>query len=193
MRNDRSNLSERSESKGPDPIDALIDSAARQMMAGEPSASLRSAVRDRVEQRRSPWFLSPAMAGAAAMVVIAGVLVGRTLLDQADAPGDRDNDRPTIQQPAIAAVPEAQPQVVDAWPADAQEERRRQADPRLVRRLADDVAPAPQEDEPLIPPIAVEPLETVQIAVGNPIAVESSGVMPIEIEPLRIEPLRGIE
>jgi hypothetical protein len=43
------------------------------------------------------------------------------------------------------------------------------------------------EEEPPIPPIAIEPLVTVQIAVEN------SGVMPIEIEPLQIEPLRGIE
>ena len=42
-------------------------------------------------------------------------------------------------------------------------------------------------------PIAIAPLEPEQIAIGNVIAVESSGVMPIEIEPLQLEPLRGIE
>jgi hypothetical protein len=64
---------------------------------------------------------------------------------------------------------------------------------RLTRRLADEVAAPPQEEESLIPPIALEPLEPAQIAVGNPIAVESSGVMPIEVAPLQIEPLRSIE
>ena len=193
MRNERSTLSERSESNGPDPIDALIDSAARQMMAGEPSASLRSAVRDRIEHRRSSWLLSPAMAGAAAVVVIAAVLMGRILLPDpvgwilSGPAGERDNVRPTIER---VAGPVQQAPFVESDSRSV----RLQADPRrLVRRLADDVAAVPQEEEPLIPPIAVDPLETVQIAVGNPIAVESSGVMPIEIEPLRIEPLRGIE
>ena len=81
------------------------------------------------------------------------------------------------------------------WPAEAREERRRQAyqNPVRLRRLAGDVAAPPQEEEPLIPPIAVEPLQPVQIAVGNPITVESSGVMPIEVAPLQLEPLRGIE
>lgn len=163
MRNDRLVLSERRESNRPDPIDALIDSAARQMVAGEPSSSLRGAVRDRVARRRSPWLLTPALAGAAAAVVIAVVLVGRALLGPAEAPGERDNVRPTI------------------------------VGVQLTRRLAAPVVVPPQEEEPAIPPIAIEPLVTVQIAVASPIAVESSGMMPIEIEPLQIEPLRGIE
>jgi len=53
------------------------------------------------------------------------------------------------------------------------------------RRAADVTAPPPEEESP-IPPIAIEPLTTVQIAVDV-----SSGVMPIEIAPLQIEPLLG--
>ena len=44
----------------------------------------------------------------------------------------------------------------------------------------------PEELAPMIPPIAIAPLETKLIAVET-----SSGLMPIEIEPLQIEPLRG--
>src|SRR5687768_15840307 len=181
-----------------DPIDALIDSAARQLVAGEPSLSMRRAVRERIEHRRSPWLLAPAIAGAAAVIAIAIVLVGRTVSGPAGTPDERDNVRPTIERAATPAPP---PQVVEPegirsvlpWPAEAQE-RRRQADQRgPTRRLADDVAALPQEEEPLIPPLAIEPLETDQIAVGKPITVESSGVMPIEIDPLQIEPLRSIE
>ena len=168
-----------------DPIDALIDSAARQLVAGEPSSSMRSAVRERIEHRRSPWLLAPAIAGAAAVIAIAIVLVGRTLSGPA---GERDNVRPTIER---AATPASQPQVVEP---EGIRSVRLQADQRgPTRRLADDVAVLPEEEEPLIPPLAIEPLETDQIAVGNPITVESSGVMPIEIDPLQIEPLRSIE
>lgn len=184
MRNEPA-LSEHRESNGRDPIDALIDSAARQMVAGEPSSSLRGAVRNRIEHRRSAWPLLPAVAGVAAAVVIAAVLVSRTLLPDvgptlSGPAGDRDTDRPTIERVAIPAPP-----------APIVESDTRSV--RLARRLADEVAAPPQEEEPLIPLIAVEPVEPVQIAVGNPITVESSGVMPIEVAPLQLEPLRGIE
>jgi hypothetical protein len=180
MRNERST--------GRDPVDALIDSAARQMMAGEPSASLRRAVRDRIEQRRPIWLLVPAW-GVAASVAVAALIVGTVL---SGPPGASDPTRP-IGQPTIerAAIPVEQPPAVVApdtgsvgspWPAEARDER-----------LADDVAALPPADESLISPIAIAPLEPDQIAVWNPIAVESSGIMPIEIEPLQLEPLRGIE
>jgi hypothetical protein len=180
------------QSTGRDPIDALIDSAAREMMGGEPSASLRSAVRHRIERRRPMWSLVPAW-GVAASVAVAALFVGWALLGPSGAP---DPTRP-IAQPAIerAAIPVEQPPPVVApdtgsvrspWQAG-------QEPVPLTRRVADDVAALPQEEESLIPPIAIAALEPGQIAVGNPIAVESSGVMPIEIEPLQLEPLRGIE
>ncbi len=184
MRNERPAARARSESNGPDPIDALIDSAARQMMAGEPSASLRHAVRERIPARRPVWLLVPAW-GVAAGVLIAGLIGGRALLGP---PGARDNVRPAIER---AASPVQQPPVVESDSRSVGLQADQQA-VRLTRRLADDVA-APQEEEPPIPPIAVQPLEPVQIAVGNPITVESSGVMPIEVAPLQLEPLRGIE
>ena len=198
MRNDPA-LSEQSESHGPDPIDALIDGAARQMVAGEPSSSLRSAVRDRIEHRRSAWSLPPAIAGAAVALVIAAVPVGRALLGP---PDERNNVRPTIELTQTRDAPDppshgfgvARPTIdVDEVGTRSIRLQADQNPVRLTRRLADEVAAPPQEEESLIPLIAVDPLEPVQIAVGNPIAVESSGVMPIEVAPLQLEPLRGIE
>ena len=193
MRNEPPALSEHGESDAADPVDVLIDNAARRMMTGEPTASLRAAVRERIDHRRSPWVLSPALAAAAAVVLIAAVLVARALFPDpvgrtlSGPAGERDNARPAIER---AAIPVAQPPVVES---DARRDRLQGVQPpvRLTRHLADDVAAPLPEEEPLIPPIAVEPLEPVQIAVGSPITVESSGVMPIEIAPLRLEPLSG--
>ena len=192
MRNEPA-VSEHRESNGRDPLDALIDHAARQIVAGEPSSSLRGAVRARVEHRQSAWLLSPAIAGAAVALVIAAVLVGRALLGPSD---ERNNIRPTIE---LSSAPDAPTRpaldVNEAGPRSVRPPWR-QADQnpvRLMRRLADDIAVPPQEEESLIPPIAVEPLDPVQIAIANPITVESSGVMPIEIAPLQLEPLRGIQ
>jgi hypothetical protein len=193
MRNERPAVSERSESNGP--IDALIDSAARQIVSGEPSSSLRIAVRDRIEHRRSAWSLSPATAGVASAVVIAAVLVGRTLLGPADMPGAADTARATIDLTSAPDVSETPRPTIDVDDVGIRSVRL-QADQnpvRLTRRLADEVAAPPQEEESPIPLIAVEPLAPVQIAIGNPIAVESSGVMLIEVAPLQLEPLRGIE
>jgi hypothetical protein len=170
----------------PDPIDALIDGAARQMITGEPSASLRSAVRDRIEGRRPVWSLVPAL-GVAVGVVIAALIVGRTL---SGPDGTPNTARPTIEVAATPGAPESRP-TIDVQTPSAVEQGSQAV--RLTRRLADDVAAPPQEEEPLIPPITVEPLEPVQIAVGNLITVESSGVIPIQVEPLQLEPLRGIE
>ena len=58
---------------------------------------------------------------------------------------------------------------------------------RMVRWTETVVIDAvPEEEEPPIPPITIEPVHTVQIAVD-----ESSDVMPIDIAPLQIEPLQG--
>ena len=191
MRNEPA-LSEHRESNGRDPLDALIDHAAQQIVAGEPSSSLRSAVRDRIEHRWSAWSLSPAIAGAAVALVIAAVPVGRALLGP---PGAPDKARPTIELTSAPDAPETARPTIDVDEVGTRSVRL-QADQnrvRLTRRLADEGAAPPQEEESLIPPIAVEPLEPAQIAVGNPITVDSSGVMPIEVAPLQLEPLRGIE
>jgi hypothetical protein len=177
-----------------DAIDVLIDSAARQMVAGEPAASLRAEVRQRIERGRPWWLMAPALAGGVAVVATAAVLIGPAWFGPAGPLRERNDVRPAIER---AGAP-VQPPGVDSvdrsvlpWPAEARDEQRGQVDQhRLTRRLADDVTAAAElqpEEEPMIPPIVIEPLATVQIAV------ESSAVMPIEVEPLQIEPLRGVE
>ena len=181
MRNDPPDLNGRSESNG---IDALIDDAARRLVAGEPSSSLRTGVRDRIGRRRPGWMLVPAW-GAAIAIVIAAVLAGRMILDR---PGDRDGD-PQNNRSAAIHVPAIQPQASDVPPETAPRaaiQPARTEARQLSRRLADAIAPPPAEEESLIPPLAIAPLTTTQIAVDM-----SSGVMPIEIEPLQIEPLLG--
>jgi hypothetical protein len=177
-------LSERSESNG---IDALIDEAARRLVAGEPSSLLRRRVRDRIGKRQTAWSFVPALAGAAVLLVVA-VIVGRALLGPVDrtlsGPANGSDivatgERPTIERAAPA---------VSSQPADVTPIPPVRTTPRpLGRRLAADVpVPPPAEEESPIPPIAIEPLTTAQIAVDV-----SSGVMPIDIAPLQIEPLLG--
>jgi hypothetical protein len=155
-----------------DGIDAAIAAAAQALTSGEPSAALRGGVRDRIGRRRTAWWFVPAAAVAAA--VLAAIILGRAT---PPAPGAPVN-QPTPAAPALVSVPAPQPQ-------------RRPVDEAVavvppMRRLAAPFEPVVEELEPLIPPIAIPPLETTQIVVDV-----SSGVMPIEIEPLRIEPLQG--
>jgi len=181
MRNDPSDLSGRRESNG---IDALIDAAARRLVAGEPSSSLRTSVRDRIERRRPVWLPVPAW-GAAFAIVIAALIAGRTLLDRS---GDSESVQQDNQRAAVS-LPAVQPQV-NAGPAararPAASQPARTGARQSSRRLADAITPPPAEEESLIPPLAIVPLTTTQIAVDT-----SSGVTPIEIEPLQIEPLLG--
>ena len=172
-------LSERSESNG---IDALIDEAARRLVAGEPSSSLRSRVRDRIGRRRQAWFVVPAW-GMAAAIVVTVVIVGRALLGP---PGEPDKVRPTnqhalIESPAVKPQDTSAPTVIQPEPS---------APRQLARRRAADVAAPPEEESP-IPPIAIEPLTTVPLRAVQIAMDVSSGVMPIEIAPLQIEPLLG--
>jgi hypothetical protein len=186
MRNEAHGLNERRESNG---IDKLIDDAARQIVGAEPSAALRSGIRERIDRRSSPWMSLPAFAGAGALVVVV-LVVGRALLG---TPGEPDRARPTHASPAIQRAAtdgpdKARPTIE---PERSERPERLERSERLSRRLAADVTAPPQEEDPVIPPLVIEPLTTeplraVQIAVDV-----RSGVTPIEIEPLQIEPLRS--
>jgi hypothetical protein len=159
------------------PIDALIDEAARRLVAGEPSSSLRSSVRQRIGRRRSAWSFVPAFAGVAALLVVA-VIVGRTLSGPAVRPTG-DHPAPNGNVPAVAFQPIEQAATQPA-----------RIDARQFTRRASAIPPPPDE-EPIVPPIAIEPLQTVPLSAAQ-IAVDvSSGVMPIDIAPLQIEPLLG--
>ena len=178
MRDERSVLSGHGESNGQDPIDALIDHVARQLVTGEPSSALRSSVRGRIERRHGVWSLVPAW-GVTVAVAVTAVIVGRALWDVPDAV---NRSKTSAQRAAVT-----QPGRVE--PAERSERLERSERPERSERSersARSAVPVLPEEESPIPPIAIEPLATVQVAVDA-----SSGVMPIEIEPLQIEPLLG--
>ena len=184
-------LSERSESSG---IDALIDEAARRLVAGEPSSSLRSSVRDRIARRRLAWFVVPAW-GMAAATVVAVLIVGRATPPHgagavgtpgSGPPFEHGSARPTDHPATKSNVPTValqanEPAVIQPEPS---------APRQLARRRAADVAAAPEEESP-IPPITIELLATAPLRAVLIAADVSSGVMPIDIAPLQIEPLLG--
>lgn len=192
-----------------DAIDAAIAEAARSLTAAAPSSTLRAAVRDRIERpslvalvllgppklafrsfvasafrRKKSWWLVP----VGAMVAVSAVtIVGRTFLGP---PGGPDRVRPKDVRSAIDHVSsplETVGRTLSGPAASGGPERvRPTVTPPPIRRVAATFVPTPEELEPLIPPLTIPLLETKQIAVDT-----SSGVMPIEIIPLRIEPLQG--
>jgi len=169
-------LSERRESNG---IDALIDDAARQLVAGEPSSSLRSSVRDRIGKRRSAWWaFAPALA-AAAMVIIA--IVGRAIVGVPTGPEYARVGTPDVANLSLEGPSPA----VDVTPTQLVRSERRQ----LGRGRA--AVPPPADEDPIVPPITIEPLRTPPLTEVQIAADASSGVMPIDVEPLQIEPLLG--
>jgi hypothetical protein len=137
----------------------LIDAAARELTAGEPSPRLRHAVRSRLEQRPRAWHMPvwvPALAGAALLVIVAfGVTVA-----------DRPSDATAPAAPRVAVASPVVPPPVEPEP------------PKIASR-------SKPSNSSKFDPLVIEPLRLQAIAVGS-----SSGVMPIEIDDLRIEPLR---
>jgi hypothetical protein len=163
----------------PDAIDALIDDAARRIVAGEPSSSLRSSVRDRIGRRRSAWWtFAPALA-AAAIVIIA--IAGRAIVGVPAGSGHARLVTPGVANPSLEVPSPAggvsQTQLV-------------RSEPRQLGRGRAAVTPPPDED-PIVPPITIEPLQTPPLSEVQIAADVSSGVMPIDVEPLQIEPLLG--
>jgi hypothetical protein len=176
----------------PDPVDALIDDVARQLVAGQPSSSLRSAVRDRIGRRRLPWVCAPAFAAAGTLAIVA-MLVGPT-----GAP-DAERAVPSatvarIERPAHGIEPMERFERREPSERFERLERLERSE-RLERferleRLERSADLTFEEEEPLIPPIMIEPLTAIEPLASVQIAVDtSSGVMPIEIAPLQIEPL----
>jgi hypothetical protein len=189
-------------------LDAAIDAAARSLTAGEPSAALRTRVRDRISERSPvasafPFFVASAfrrkagwwLVPACAMTALIAVMIGGRPLSGPALSGGPDKARPTDVRLTIDRA-STQPAAVGrtlsvtggpdkARPTGASAKARppvTSAQPPAAATLE-----LPFEElEPLIPPITIEPLETRLIVVDT-----SSGVMPIEIEPLQIEPLRG--
>jgi len=151
--------------------DDLIDRAAHAMTRGEPSNRLRHAVRARIETPRASWRLPAWVPAAVAVVVL--LIVARAL---SGPRGEADTPRPTQVATAIAPRPT---EVARAPVARALSGPRGEADtprPTSARKSQRKL-----EVEPLV----IEPIRMPLIAIDS-----SSGVMPIEIEDLRIEPLQ---
>ena len=169
-----------------DPLDALIDDAARALTAGEPSPALRARVSAfaraaadrRVERNRFGTAVWPSALGAAAALVIAALMLW---------------PEPAVVTPAppvtIAEVPAAQPAarapVEDVPPAVA---------PAAAMRAT--WVPAPDsESVPLlvVPPI-VTPAAEFEVAAEfenatgfEPIVAPPLVVAAMEIRPLSLE------
>ena len=147
--------------------DDLIDTTAYAMTRGEPTPHLRTTIRARIERNQAPWALwrKVATAGAAALLLI---VVAWTL----SGPGaETEKGRPTpVEQTAIA--PPLAPVVDNLSPPPRVAQVTRP--PRRPTRALDPIAP-----------LVIEPMTTPLMAVET-----SSGVMPIDIDPLQVEPLQ---
>ena len=164
--------------------DELIDRAAHAMTRGEPSDRLRPDVRARIEKGPSrlgapePWrrwkqtlrFWIPALASAAAIVVLAATMVWRP-----ESGRPATVSAPGTVAPAPAVVSRVEPPVVES-PAVS-------AAPAPQARRARATSTAPRIA--VIDPLQIEPLSVPLMAVDA-----NSGAMPMEIQPLQIEPLQ---
>ena len=169
-----------------DPLDALIDVTARGISAGPLPSSLRTTVRRRIEQTQARWAF-PVWQVAGATAATALVVMTLLMVRSVPAPVEEAGPVQATREPVAATPRKAPPTIARAVPPDAAPARSRIGKAIVPRRLVFAAnADATEDIEPLIDPITIEPIATVQIAIDV-----SSGVMPIDIEPLRIEPLQG--
>lgn len=144
-----------------DDRDDLIDTTAYAMTRGEPTPQLRTTVRAHIERSQAPWPLWGKVAMAGAAALLLIVIAGRDLRDQREA------------------LPPA-PQLATVKPVDV---------PRPTERAAERERPEqserPERPQRSITPILIEPIVVPLMAVET-----SSGVMPIDIDPLQVEPLQ---
>lgn len=152
------------------PDEELIDRIARGMTHGEPSTRLRQAVRARIEQDRTPWTSRIWIPASAAAALVLAAVVTWTL------PGSRVEPLRSTQVATtlsvIPPVPLAPAPLLIAVPPSA---------------LSDSggVARRTRQQAIVVSPLVIEPIRVPLIAVDA-----SSGVMPIEIDPLQIEALQ---
>ena len=170
-----------------DELDGLIDSTARELTLGSPSAALRESVRARLSARRAWWQVpiwQPAL-GAAALAVLAVALMV-----------------PDRQVPAVPAAPETRasapgvdeppPMVARGLPAsaDGSGEAGRSASPRPQPSGSEPQAAASNQvtvpEDPLPP---IEPLEIEPVPIERAVIEEIAAPMPLSIDRLQIERL----
>jgi hypothetical protein len=155
--------------------DDLIDAVAREMTRGEPSARMRSAIRQQMTvparvQRGRGWLPLPVWAAACVAVAVVLFISVRSLSGPGVEPL-RSTHLVTVLHvpPPVALRPALEALAVNRVETSARGAGRRGTPQRIV-----------------VAPLVIEPLSVPQMAVST-----SSGVMPIEIDPLQIEPLRS--
>jgi hypothetical protein len=167
--------------------DEVIDRAAEALTRGEPSPELRQAVRARIDavspglfrltvpgtaslafsrrdQARRVWI--PVVAAAALVI---WVVVARNLSSPRDAPLPSRNIASAYQVTAPVAL-QPTPALAVSRP--------------IVRRVATRPGRTAQQNR-VVDLLVIEPIRVPLLAVER-----SSGVMPIDIQPLQIEPLQ---
>ena len=150
------------------PDDELIDRVARAMTHGEPSTRLREAVRTRIEQDRTPWAGRAWIPASAAATLVLAAIVTWTL------PGPQVEPLRSTQLATALDVTPAIPLESAPVFVSAQLSAPSDSGSRSTRQLS-----------LAVPPLVIEPISVPLIAVDA-----SSGVMPIEIDPLQIEALQ---
>jgi hypothetical protein len=174
-----------------DPVDALIDEAARSLMQAEPPVSLRVRVRSSIEtvSRDRAWAWQPALAGAA-FVAIAMVAMWQLPFTRKPVVPPSIPQRVERAPEVPSAVPRVEPQQMSRdGAAGAPIERAARRGPEPPPQAASVVSRGPvvpgAELLPPIEPIAFEPVESSAMA-----AIERMPApMPVEIERLAIEQL----
>jgi len=161
-------------------LDRVIDTAAAEMIAREPSRALHHSVMARVRESDRPaprrFIWATAGLAAAAGFVIALVIAERTPAPtiQTAAPA-----RPTIVEPPAATVNQRVPALESAAPAA-------QLVVRRVRRPASALAPNDL-------PSSIEPLTAEALVLTSidppPLENQAASVEQIEVDALTIEPL----
>ena len=152
------------------PDDELIDRVARAMTHGEPSTSLRQAVRTRIEQDRTPWAGRVWIPASAAATLVLAAIVTWTLSDP--------RVEPLRSTQLATALDVAPPVPLESAPVPVSAQLSARSDSEGGSRSTRQLSLA-------VPPLVIEPISVPLIAVDA-----SSGVMPIEIDPLQIEALQ---
>ena len=160
--------------KASDHFDALIDDTARAMTAGTPPASLRSAIRERIDRSTHSRFVWQ-MGLAAASVALAALFAGRALLDTPAPPARLGSAFVAATVPPAPRIAVLAPRLPDTAPA-----------PMAIDR------PVAGEPRPLPPalPIVVQPIVLEPLSAAPPVEIEVMEVpMPLRAESVEIERL----
>jgi hypothetical protein len=161
-----------------DHVDALIDDTARSMTAAPPPVSLREAVRDRIERRRSAWNVPLWQAGLVAASLVAIVVTARIVLDAPKRPASVPAIGESAATSPPAPVPVTEPAVTRA------------DNPQPARRARRQTVVAAATLLPPQPPIVVEPIAVELLEDEPPVELEfMEAPMPLIVEQLIVEPL----